>query len=48
MAEFDNVFEGLAHEANLVWQHVKKYGDAPKFQGMAGVGNAGYKYGGNK
>ena len=48
MAEFDNVFEGLAHEANLVWQHVQRFGTAPKFQGMAGVGNAGYKYGGNK
>lgn len=48
MAEFDNVFEGLAHEANLVWQHVQRFGSAPKFQGMAGVGNAGYKYGGNK
>jgi len=48
MAEFENVFEGLAHEANLVWQHVKKYGKAPEFQGMAGIGNKGYKYGGNK
>jgi len=48
MAEFDNVYEGLAYEANLVWQHVKKYGKEPKFQGMAGVGNKGYKYGGNK
>lgn len=49
MAEFDNVFEGLAHEANLVWEHVQKYGKEPKFQGMAGTGNLGYKYnGGNK
>ena len=48
MAEFENVYEGLAHEAKLVWDHVKKYGEAPKFQGMAGVGNKGYKYGGNK
>jgi len=48
MAEFDNVFEGLAHEANLVWKHVQRFGSAPKFPGMAGVGNAGYKYGGNK
>ena len=48
MAEFENVFEGLAHEANLVWDHVKKYGKAPEFQGMAGIGNKGYKYGGNK
>ena len=48
MAEFENVFEGLAHEANLVWDHVKKYGEAPEFQGMAGIGNKGYKYGGNK
>jgi len=48
MAEFDNVFEGLAYEAGLVWAHVQKYGDAPKFQGMAGIGNKGYKYGGNK
>ena len=48
MAEFDNVYEGLAHEAKLVWEHVKKYGKAPKFQGMAGIGNKGYTYGGNK
>ena len=48
MAEFENVFEGLAHEANLVWDHVKKYGVEPEFQGMAGIGNKGYKYGGNK
>ena len=48
MAEFDNVFEGLAYEAGLVWDHVKKYGKAPKFQGMAGIGNKGYTYGGNK
>ena len=48
MAEFENVFEGLAHEANLVWDHVKKYGKEPKFQGMAGIGNKGYTYGGNR
>jgi hypothetical protein len=48
MAEFDNVFEGLAYEAGLVWEHVQKYGKEPKFQGMAGIGNKGYKYGGNK
>ena len=48
MAEFDNVFEGLAYEARLVWDHVKKYGKAATFQGMAGIGNKGYKYGGNK
>ena len=49
MAEFENVFEGLAHEANLVWEHIQKYGKEPKFQGMAGTGNLGYKYnGGNK
>ena len=48
MAEFESVYEGFAHEAKLVWDHVKKYGEAPKFQGMAGVGNKGYKYGGNK
>jgi len=48
MGEFDNVFEGLAHEAALVWDHVQKYGSEPEFQGMAGIGNKGYKYGGNK
>ena len=48
MAEFDNAYEGLAHEAALVWDHVKKYGKEPLFQGMAGIGNKGYKYGGNK
>ena len=48
MGEFDNVFEGLAHEAALVWDHVQKYGKEPEFQGMAGIGNKGFKYGGNK
>ncbi len=48
MAEFENVFEGLAYEANLVWDHVKKYGVEPEYPGMAGIGNKGYKYGGKK
>lgn len=48
MAEFENAYEGLAYEAKLVWDHVKKYGKEPKFQGMAGIGNKGYTYGGNK
>jgi hypothetical protein len=41
-------FFGLEYEAWLVAEHIRKYGSKPELQGESGLGNYGYKYGGNK
>ena len=39
IAEFDNPWEALEHEASLVAQHYRKYKGEPELQGMANTGH---------
>ena len=41
IAEFDNCWEALEHEASLVAQHYRAYGSEPECQGMANTGHRG-------
>ena len=39
LAEFDNCWEALEHEASLVATHYREYGSEPELQGMANTGH---------
>ena len=39
IAEFDNPWEALEHEAKLVATHYREYGSEPELQGMANTGH---------
>ena len=41
IAEFNNPWEALEHEASLVAQHYREYGTEPECQGMANTGHRG-------
>ncbi len=41
IAEFNNPWEALEHEASLVAQHYRAYGTEPECQGMANTGHRG-------
>lgn len=41
IAEFNNPWEALEHEASLVAQHYREYGSEPECQGMANTGHRG-------
>ena len=38
IAEFDSVWFALEHEAKIIADHVRTYGQAPELQGMANSG----------
>ena len=38
IAEFDSVWFALEHEARIIADHVRTYGQAPELQGMANSG----------